>query len=385
MIRLLSRLFIKDSENTADPAVRQAWGTLCGIMGIALNLVLFALKYIAGTISGSISVTADAFNNLSDAGSSLISLIGFRLSGKAPDPDHPFGHGRIEYISGLIVAALILVMGFDLAKTSVLRILNPEPVTFSWLSVAILCAAILVKLYMAYYNNSAGRRIASPALRATAADSLSDTAATAVVLAATLFTHFTGIEIDAWCGTAVSLFILYAGIGAARDTLKPLLGQPPEPEFIDDLKQTVKGYPAISGIHDLVVHDYGPGRCMISFHAEVPADGDILEMHDMIDNLELALQERLHCEAVVHMDPIRTGDAALRSAVTAIAGQISPDITIHDLRTVSGPTHTNVVFDVVLPAGSSLTEEALKAAFSEKLSALDSRYRTVIRIDRAYT
>ena len=276
MISFLSRLLIQNREQVNDPEVRRRYGILCGAVGICLNILLFAGKFIAGTLAASIAITADAINNLSDAGSSLITLIGFKLAGHAPDPDHPFGHGRIEYISGLVVSFLIILMGVELLKSSVDKILHPAPVEGGVLVVVILAVSIAVKIYMYLYNRSIGRRIDSAAMKATAADSLSDTAATAVVLAATLIGQCTGVMIDGWCGILVAAFILYSGINAAKDTISPLLGQPPEEAFVKQIEQIVMSHEEVQGMHDLIVHDYGPGRVMISLHAEVPAPGDIL-------------------------------------------------------------------------------------------------------------
>ena len=269
MLTLLAKLFIRDHENTADPKVRTAYGMLCGLYGVFLNLLLFAGKYLAGTLSGSVAVTADAFNNLSDAGSSVISLLGFALAARRPDPDHPYGHGRIEYLAGLGISAVILVVGVDLARTSMGKIVHPEPVNTGLLQVLILVAAILVKLYMAWYNRSVGRRIRSAAMEASALDSLTDTISTLVVLLSMLIARFFGVNIDGWAGLAVAVFIIIAGFSAAKDTIAPLLGSAPDPEFVKNIEQTVLAHPEIVGIHDLFVHDYGPGMILETFHAEV--------------------------------------------------------------------------------------------------------------------
>lgn len=275
MIELLARWCIPDRDNVTSPSVRRAYGTLCGIVGIALNILLFAGKFFAGQLSGSIAVTADAFNNLSDAGSSAVTLLGFRLAGRKPDTDHPFGHGRIEYISGLAVAGLILLMGVELAKSSVDKILHPEEVTFSLLALGILAASVCVKLYMWLYNRRIGKKIKSAAMEATAMDSLSDTAATAAVLLAMLIGRWTGLAVDGYVGLVVALFILCSACKAAKETLSPLLGQAPDPELVQEIRDIVMAHSTVQGIHDLVVHDYGPGRCMISLHAEVPAHGTL--------------------------------------------------------------------------------------------------------------
>lgn len=387
MIRLLAKWCIPHHENTADSGVRSAYGTLCGAVGIALNLLLFGFKLLAGTLSGSIAVTADAFNNLSDAGSSLITLLGFRLAGKKPDPAHPFGHGRLEYISGLIVAGLILLMGVELAKTSFDKILHPEGVTFSALALIILAVSVGVKLYMWYYNRSIGKKIRSAAMEATAMDSLSDACSTLAVLASMLVSHWFALEIDGYVGMLVALFILFSAYKAAQETLSPLLGRAPEAEFVDEIRAIVSRHPEVVGLHDLIVHDYGPGRCMISLHAEVPAHGDILELHDVIDNIERELSEQLHCQAVIHMDPIVTDDgevAALRLKTAALAKEVDERMTIHDFRMVRGSTHTNLIFDAVLPLDSQKTplqaEEELKALVRQ----LDPRYFAVITVEHSY-
>ena len=388
MVTLLARWCIKQYRDTDNPAVRLAYGVLCGAVGIGLNLLLFVGKFIAGSIAGSIAITADAFNNLSDAGSSLITLIGFRLASQKPDPEHPFGHGRFEYISGLIVSLAILLMGLELLRSSVDKILHPEPVEFSLLAVGILVASILVKVYMAAYNRGIGKRIDSAAMRATAMDSLSDCVATAVVLLSMLVSRWTQLMIDGWCGLAVAVFILIAGVRAAKETIGPLLGQPPEPALVARIERLVLAQPPIIGVHDLIVHDYGPGRCMVSLHAEVPASGNIIEMHDMIDNIERELRETLGCNAIIHMDPIETDDALTnetRRKISELIKVIDERITIHDFRMVTGPTHTNVIFDVVVPYRFRLSDEELRRDVQRLVRSLDGNYYAVIEIDQAYT
>ena len=386
MIGLLSRWFIRDRDNVTDPRVRRAYGQLCGLVGIGLNLLLFAGKLFAGAVSGSVAITADAFNNLSDAGSSVVTLLGFRLAGKKPDPHHPFGHGRLEYVSGLIVAGLILLMGVELAKTSVEKILHPSAVDFSVAALVILAASICVKLYMCLYNRRVGKRIHSAAMEATAADSLSDTAATAAVLLAMCIARWTSLDIDGWVGLVVAGFILFSGVKSARETISPLLGQPPEKEFVDRIESIVLSHPAILGLHDLVVHDYGPGRVMVSLHAEVPAHGDLLELHDIVDNIEMDLSRQLNCQAVIHMDPVvndgRT--TALREQVAYLAQQLDPCLTIHDLRITAGPHHTNVLFDVMVPYGFRLTDHQVVSQLRKDVEALSPKYFAVIQVDHSY-
>ena len=387
MITLLSRWFIRDRDHVTDPAVRRAYGQLCGLTGIGLNVLLFIGKFLAGTISGSIAITADAFNNLSDAGSSVITLLGFRLAGRKPDPEHPFGHGRIEYISGLIVSGLILLMGAELAKTSFDKILHPAAVDFSVIAMVILAVSILVKLYMSLYNRQIGKKINSAAMAATAADSISDAISTSAVLAAMLVAKFSGLMIDGYVGMIVAVLILISGVKAAKETIAPLLGQAPETEFVQQIERIVMSHPPICGIHDLVVHDYGPGRVMISLHAEVPAGGDILELHDVIDNAESALRRELNCEAVIHMDPIVTDDgitSELRAKVSKLVKTIDERITIHDFRIVPGNTHTNLIFDAVVPFDIGISAQEVSERISRLVSEMDSNYFAVVLVEHSY-
>ena len=387
MIEFLARVFIRHRDTLSPSALRQAYGQLCGAVGIGLNLLLFVGKLFAGTISGSIAITADAFNNLSDAGSSLVTLLGFRLAGRKPDPEHPFGHGRMEYISGLAVAGLILLMGVELGKSSLKKILSPEEIVSSPLVLAILAVSVAVKLYMFYYNRSIGRKIKSAAMSATATDSLSDAVSTTAVLIATLVGQLTGLNIDGWVGLLVALFILFSAYKAAKETLSPLLGQTPDPEFVERIEQIVLSYPEVLNVHDLIVHDYGPGRMMISLHAEVSADGDLLQLHDVIDNAEHRLKKELGCMAVIHMDPIITNDAhtdALRMAVAEKVKSIDPRLTIHDFRTVPGSTHTNLIFDVVVPYDVKLTADEVRRRIGALVKELDENYFAVVQIDNSY-
>lgn len=385
MVTLLSRIFIKDRENTGDAGVRQAYGILCGVCGICFNLLLFAGKLIAGLISNSIAITADALNNLSDAGSSIITLIGFRLAGQKPDSDHPFGHGRIEYISGFLVSIIILIMAFELIKSSFQKILHPTSLEFSPVIVGILVASILVKCYMYFYNHRIGRQIKSAAMQATATDSLSDCIATGAVLFATLLSHFTGLLVDGWCGILVGIFVCMAGIDAAKDTINPLLGQAPEASYVKAIEDIVLSHETILGIHDLIVHNYGPGRTLISLHAEVPADGDILEIHDLIDRIEHELSEKLGCHAVIHMDPLKQNDVEtdkLKELVLKVVSAIDDRLTIHDFRIVQGPTHTNIIFDVVTPYQFPLSDQELKQKISAMLRQENPSYYVSIDVDK---
>lgn len=388
MVQLLARYFIKNYEQTESPSVRQSYGVLCGSVGIGFNILLFIGKFLAGLISNSIAITADAFNNLSDAGSSLITLVGFKMAGQKPDTEHPFGHGRIEYLTGLLVSLLILLMGVELIKSSVSKILHPEATECTPMVAGILIVSILVKLYMYLYNRSTGRKIDSAAMMATAADSLSDMLSTSVVLIATLIGKFTGLQIDGWCGLLVGIFILYAGFSAAKDTISPLLGQPPQKEFVEKIESIVQSYPQVLGIHDLIVHDYGPGRVMISLHAEVPASGDMLHLHDTIDNIERQLHRELHCDAVIHMDPVMNDDEEtqeLKKQVTCCLHELDKSLNLHDFRIVKGPTHTNIIFDILVPFKFQLSDAEISRFMEEKIHSISASYYAVINIDKDYT
>lgn len=388
MVTLLSKIFIKNYTDTTAPQVRQAYGVLSGTVGILFNILLFMGKFIAGLLSNSIAITADAINNLSDAGSSVITLIGFKMAGQKPDPGHPFGHGRIEYLSGLAVSAAILLMAFELIKSSVSKILHPEDLVFNPVVAGILLVSILIKFYMYLYNRSIGKKIKSEAMLATAKDSLSDTVSTSVVLLTTIVAHYTSLHLDGICGIFVGLFIFYTGITSAKDTLNPLLGQAPDPEFVEEIEKHVMSFPGVIGIHDLIVHNYGPGRMMISLHAEVPADGDILELHDMIDNIERTLRDKLKCDAVIHMDPVCVGDPlveSLKKKISSFLTEMDPSITLHDFRIVKGPTHTNIIFDIVLPYDFKLSDDAVCSLLEYKIAELDASYFAVINVDKKYS
>ena len=388
MVDFLVKTFISRPDDWEDPEIRQRYGLLTGGVGICLNLLLSLGKFLAGLITGSIAITADAFNNLSDAGSSVVTLVGFHMAAKKADDDHPFGHGRMEYISGLIVAAAILLVGVELAKSSLEKILHPEDISLSWVSVGILCAAILVKLWMFYFNRTLGKRIDSAEMWATAADSLSDVVATSAVLLGTLVGGFTGLHIDGWVGILVAVFILRAGWGAAKDTLDPLLGQSPDPTLVHAIEKTVMAHELVTGIHDLIIHDYGPGRSMLSLHAEVPMDADMLAVHDVIDDIERELKEKFHIEAVIHMDPIATKDPLTNEMKTRVAGlvrEIDPDMTIHDFRMTQGPHHQNLIFDVVVPHSCDLTDDEVRARISGRMGELPGGpYFAVVSVDRSY-
>lgn len=387
MITILSRWFIKNHEEYTNPDVRRAYGVLTGAVGIILNVILFAGKYLAGFLSGSVSVMADAFNNLSDAGSSFITLLGFHLAGKKPDPEHPFGHGRIEYISGLIVSMLIIVMGVELLKTSVQKIMNPQQMEISLITMLVLLASIVVKVYMSMYNRSYGKKLDSSAMKATATDSLSDCITTTVVLLSMLVYQFLHVNLDGWSGLVVAFFILIAGISSAKDTLSPLLGEAPDEEFVKEVEQMVMNHQDVVGVHDMVVHNYGPGRVMISLHAEVPGNQDIYSLHDEIDLIERELKQRFQCEAVIHMDPIATDDErvmGLRKEVEVLVKEYDMELTIHDFRMVEGPTHTNLIFDVVVPQGYKKTDEEISSEIARRITEKWHNYFAVIKMEKRY-
>ena len=387
MITLLARLFIKDRDKVADAAVRRAYGMLCSLTGIGLNVLLFLGKYLAGRLSGSIAMTADAFNNLSDAGSSVITLLGFRMAAKKPDPGHPFGHGRIEYLSGVAVSIIIIVVGVQLGLESIDKIMNPQPVDAGLLPMLVLVASICVKGYMFAYNRGIGRKINSPGMAATAMDSLSDSIATSVVLISMLLSRFAGVNADGWGGIAVACFIIFSGFKAAKETLSPLLGNPPDPQLVHDITNIVLSHSEVMIVHDLIVHDYGPGRLMVSLHAEVPGNGDIYALHDTIDTIEYELSSKLGCDAVIHMDPVSpdgTKTAHMRDELAEAAKSIDPRLSIHDFRIVDGPTHTNVIFDAVLPNDSKLTEEEAVAQLETLVHSLWQNSHPKVHIDRPF-
>ena len=387
MIELLSKIFIKDNKNYSNQEVRSAYGYLCGIVGIVINLLLFAGKFAAGFISGSMAVTADAFNNLSDAGSSVIALIGFRLASQKPDPHHPFGHGRFEYIASLVISIIIITMGFSLGRDSVLKIINPEEIEYSVLTFVILGVSILAKFYMFIYNRSVGKKINSASLKATAMDSISDTVSTFAVLVSALFTVHTGIVIDGWVGLVVSGFIMFAGCSSAKETIDSLLGTPPDEDFCNEIEEIVLSHEGMIGIHDMIVHNYGPGRVFISLHAEVPSDGNFVEIHDTIDNIERDIMNMTGCLATIHMDPVDTRDektARYKEELGKLLSEIDEDISFHDFRTVSGPTHINLIFDIVVPYAYKYSDEEIVDLISEKIHERNETCFAVINVDHDF-
>lgn len=386
MTRLLVKLFVKNHENIQSPVVRTSYGKLSGWVGIICNILLCAGKFTVGFISGSVSITADAANNLSDASSSIISLLGFKLSERSADEEHPYGHARYEYISGFIIAVLVIMIGFELFQSSVEKVISPSAVEFSWLSVGVLVGSVLVKLWMMLFNRRIGRLINSQSLEAAAADSRNDCISTLAVLAAALISHFTSVELDGWMGILVAAFILYSGIGLVREAMSPLLGKAPDPETAEHIREKILSYEGVLGTHDLMVHDYGPGRTFASVHVEMAAENDVLASHDVIDNIERDfLREGLNL--IVHFDPIVTSDSAVgdtRHELAEIVGRIDERLTIHDLRMVPGPTHTNVIFDCVVPHKFSLSDEELKEEISRFVRQRHPDFYCVITVENSY-
>lgn len=385
MITLLSRLFIKNPDDIQSPAVRRSYGVLCGAVGIALNLCLALGKFLAGILSGSISVMADAFNNLLDAASCIITLVGFRMAGQKPDSDHPFGHGRIEYVSGFLVSILTLVTMVELAKSSLEKILHPRTPDFSLGVLGFLVISVLVKCYMCLYNRRLGKRLDSTSMRAASVDSLSDALATAVVFIAALISRSTGLSVDGWGGLAVCLFIGYAGYGAAKDAVSPLLGQAPDKDFVKKIHDIALSYPDILGVHDLIVHNYGPGSVLISLHAEVPATGSLLALHELIDTIEHRLGTELNCQAVIHMDPVQTDDEEtdrLREMTKRYLSAIDKTLTMHDFRITHHLDRTKLLFDVAAPYTCPLSDKELTDAVERLIRQENSEFETLIEIDR---
>lgn len=385
MISVLSKIFIKNREDVNSSDVRRQYGILLGGTGIFLNICLFIVKMVCGLFTGSVAIIADALNNISDAGSSLIQLIGYKLSGHKPDTEHPFGHGRLEYVSGLIISIIIMFMGFELLKSSIGRIIGAVRIEYSGAAVMILMISIFVKLYMYYYNKKYAEKLSSVVMQATAFDSLSDCVTTATVLLAIMVSEYTGLYLDGYCGLLVSIFIIVTGINSAKDTINPLLGQKADPEFVNKIAQFAMSYDDVLGIHDLVVHDYGAGRMMITFHAEVSANGDFVKLHDTIDSIERRLKQVLGCQAVIHMDPVFVNDEAtirMKRFCTLITKSINEALTIHDFRMVAGPTHIKLVFDVLAPYELDMTDEKIKTEIENKIASLPGNLSAVVDVDR---
>ena len=388
MTQFLIRCFIKRPDDVKDAAVRTAYGNLASLVGMACNILLCIGKLLAGTLFGSIAIMADALNNLSDASSNVVSLIGFRLAAKAPDAEHPYGHARYEYLAGLVVSVTILAIGLSLLKESALKVLHPTPVVFSWLSIGVLAASILIKLWLSGFNRTVGKKINSETLMATAADSRNDVLTTGAVLLSTILCSLTGYGImDGIMGVGVAAFILWSGWGLVMDTLSPLLGESPSPELVEHIEQTVMSYPGVLGVHDLMVHDYGPGHQFASLHVEFPAETDPLTAHDVIDNIENDFLKKDRLQVTIHYDPIVTADASvgvLRARLKEHARQLDPRLSIHDLRIVPGDSHTNVLFDLAFPAGYTGDIDQMLAKMCQFVKEQDPKYCCVVKVEQSY-
>ena len=388
MTQFLIHCFINPPDDLKDAAVRTAYGNLASLVGMACNILLCIGKLLAGTLFGSIAIMADALNNLSDASSNVVSLIGFRLAAKAPDAEHPYGHARYEYLAGLVVSVTILAIGLSLLKESALKVLHPTPVAFSWLSIGVLAASILVKLWLSGFNRAVGKKINSETLMATAADSRNDVLTTGAVLLSTILCSLTGYGImDGIMGVGVAAFILWSGWGLVMDTLSPLLGESPSPELVEHIERTVMSYPGVLGMHDLMVHDYGPGHQFASLHVEFPAETDPLTAHDVIDNIENDFLKKDRLQVTIHYDPIVTADASvgvLRARLQEHARQLDPQLSIHDLRIVPGDSHTNVLFDLVFPAGYTGDIDQMLAKMCQFVKEQDPKYCCVVKVEQSY-
>ena len=384
MLTFLSGVFVKDKEGTA---MRQAYGTLCSIVGILLNLCLFAGKYVAGMLSGSVALIADAWNNLSDAASSVVTLLGFLFAGKRPDLEHPFGHGRYEYVAGLIVALAILMMGLELFKSSITKILHPEPIETGILTFAVLLISILVKVYMAFYNHKIGKEIGSVAMEATAKDSMSDVIATTVVLISMVILHFTSVNTDGCSGALVSLFILYTGYQTVKETLNPLIGTAPDEKVIKQIEEIVMSDDMVQGYHDLIVHDYGPGRRLLSLHVEVPGECSVYEAHAGIDRIEKRINEALSCVTVIHMDPSEADNGEtirVKEMVLKKVKAIDSEMSIHDFHLIPEKKGTRLMFDAVMPYDSKYSPALMKEKIEQSLKEIPGNYNAEIHVDLGY-
>ena len=388
MTKFLVKHFVKDYQNTKDLAVRTSYGSLASIVGIACNLLLFTVKFVVGLVLNSVSVTADAFNNFSDAGSSIIGLVGVRMAGKPADKDHPFGHGRIEYIAALIVAFLVIEVGFTFLKDSFSKIFHPEELVFKLSAVLILVLSIAVKLWLGHFNRTLGKRIDSKVMLATAADATGDAITTGVTILSIVIFYFFHINVDGYVGILVAAIVMWAGIGIARDTLEPLIGAPVDPALAGEITSLVESYDGILGTHDLIVHNYGPGRSIASIHAEVPKDTDVEKSHETIDRAEREVSKKLGLLLVIHMDPVDINNpklAHIKEELEAILQKTDPALTYHDLRMVDGENQINLIFDLVVPADYPEDQaHQLTAAIMAEISALDKRYQCVITIDKSF-
>lgn len=388
MTKVLVRLFVKNHEEVQMPEVRAAYGKLSGMVGIVCNLLLFAVKFCLGTMTASVAITADAFNNLGDASSGIVSFLGFKMASRPADKEHPYGHARYEYLAGLMVCVLILVIGVELFKESFGKIIHPESVEFSWVTIAVLFLAIGVKLWLAVFNRTIGKRIHSQTLLATATDSRNDVIATGTVVLATILSHVTKLTLDGYMGLGVALFILYSGVNLVKETLDPILGKAADEELVKEIEKRIMSYPGVLGTHDLMIHDYGPGRQFGSVHVEVAAEEDVLKSHDMVDNIERDFLRELNIHLIVHMDPIVTKDESVRNLrhwLSKEVKKVHEELTIHDVRVVPGETHTNVIFDCVVPHGLKQNDEEIKEAIDMLVKETYPNYFCVITIDHSYT
>lgn len=388
MTDILVRAFVKGCEKTSEPEVRGRYGTLSSIVGIVCNILLFALKYIMGTLSGSVAVVSDAFNNLSDGAGCIVTLLGYKLAAKPADKDHPFGHGRMEYLTSLVIASVILVMGVELFKDSAVKIIHPEEIKFRIIVPLSLIVSIGIKLWLAHFNTVLGKRINSSVMLASAKDSRSDVIATAATVIAVFCSLFTDLPVDGVMGVVVSLFILKAGIEIIRDTVDELLGKPADPETVEQIKKLVCCDERIIGIHDLIIHNYGPGNVLGSCHAEVRSSEDIISVHDLIDRIEHEIHKQMKICMTIHMDPIEVDNEqinACRSLVAETIRKVDERLHFHDFRTVTGETHINLIFDLVVPYEVKRSDDELKADIDRLLAEEDRKFYTVITFDREYT
>lgn len=387
MTDLLIKIFIKDNKNVSSPQVRAKYGMLSGFAGIAVNIILCIVKFIIGSLTASIAITGDAFNNLSDAASSVVSLFGFKLASKPADKEHPYGHGRLEYLCGMAVGVLILFMGFELVKSSITKIISPEKTAFSWIAVIVLAVSILGKVWLAVFNKKIGKTISSETIAAVATDSINDIIATTASIVALVLSNYSAIPFDGIFGVIVSGFVLWAGFGVFKSTVSPLLGQPPTEETVKAIEEKILSYDGILGVHDLIIHDYGPGRCFVSAHAEVSSVADIMESHDLIDVIEQDIAAEMGYSITIHMDPLVVNDETINTAkamINQIVTDIDSTLSIHDFRVVSGPHHTNLIFDLVIPFSVKTDSTVIIGQINSALEKQEKNYYAVITVDRSY-